>query len=210
MIRSILTIALLALIIAGGYLANNLIQNSGWITYANNEWKIAAHGWDAVLHAWPIALAGVLIGLSIGTLLNFLYSLARDKDHQYAIERLTNRAENAEVRAEKMVSEKMKLADSWLYAAERREHTSLEMLRNADTAFKHAETTMQSAHEEINKQVNLRVGYAEEQASITEQRTKEDAVKIRDLEDELQKIKLKIKEKNRTPPRHLQQNCDSD
>ena len=88
--RTILMLALLAALGIGSWWLNGLMETQGWVVFKNQKWVIAGTGWETLKHAWPIAIAGMLIGGGIlYALLGYLYLNATDADHKNEIDRIT-------------------------------------------------------------------------------------------------------------------------
>ena len=84
---SVAAIALAAL----GFWLWRFMPNQGWaeIDFQAGKWNLVAAGWSTLLHAWPILVAGVILGAGLGVgLLGMLFKAFIDADQKSEIEHL--------------------------------------------------------------------------------------------------------------------------
>ena len=166
--RSVLILLLMVGLVLGYFWLDSYIQTQAWASASNDKWEIKSTGWSLILHAWPVAFAGLLLGG--GATLIFLvrlYSRLEDVDHRNEIQTLKtalkdarNDAETAEIRErEKLNGER--------YALENEEKALYQAREAIFAEQEHAQQMIQEAHE-IARMANERVEQAEKAARFAE------------------------------------------
>ncbi len=93
-----------ALMVAIGALwkyLDGVLAVSGWTVWNGAEWGQVTNGWRLLVVAWPVALAGLLVGgLVLLLLVGYAYRFAHDADTRAELERAAQAAKAAEKRAQ--------------------------------------------------------------------------------------------------------------
>ena len=77
------------------------MPTQGWaeIDFQAGKWNLVAAGWSTLLHAWPILIAGVILGLGLGVgLLGALFQGLLDVDQKSEIEHMQRLVKDAQER----------------------------------------------------------------------------------------------------------------
>ena len=109
--RISLFLLILAALGLGYWWLDGFMTTQAWAVVIDGQWRIAGTGWATLKHAWPVAVAGLLIGGGIIFLfLFYLYMTAIDADHKNEIANINaqkalsdDKAENAQIEANKLI-----------------------------------------------------------------------------------------------------------
>jgi hypothetical protein len=161
--RISLFLLLLAALGTGYWWLDGVMATQAWAVATDEKWRIAGTGWETLKHAWPVAVAGTLIGGGIVfVFMGYLYMTATDADHENEIARINTHkalsdenAAQAQIRADKSI----KADREALRAQERQLEEREERLKRLETeAVKRVQLAEERANE-AQKQV--------EQANLT-------------------------------------------
>lgn len=163
--RLIVIFILLAVVVTGTVWLHFELPNHAWAYKINGEWYRTEEGWSLLLSAWPIALAGTVIGGAVLLLLfGTAYSRGFDADTEQQLSAMAMRLDSAEKRA-----------DSAAIRAEERLKEDRESLRNkaeeVAQALQKSERLKQEAVSYYNS-AKEQVAEAEAKATDAEQRRK--------------------------------------
>ncbi|MFM5136411.1 hypothetical protein, partial [Aeromonas rivipollensis] len=87
----------LAALVALWWFLDDLLAMRAWVVMHRGAEPEITRGWPAVIAAWPVALAGVLLGGSgVFATLGWLMVQAEDHDHQRHLKHLQQRLDEAE------------------------------------------------------------------------------------------------------------------
>lgn len=90
---------LLVLLLIGGsaWWLWDYMPDQGWIRFdEQDQAQLVAEGWRTLLHAWPVALVGAVVGLALSSLtLPWLVKAAVSTDEQLIIRLLRHRLDDA-------------------------------------------------------------------------------------------------------------------
>ncbi|QQM83453.1 hypothetical protein JII91_29870 (plasmid) [Klebsiella quasipneumoniae] len=90
----------LAALVALWWFLDDLLAMRAWVVMHRGAEPEITRGWPAVIAAWPVALAGVLLGGSgVFATLGWLMVQAEDHDHQRHLKHLQQRLDEAEQQA---------------------------------------------------------------------------------------------------------------
>lgn len=90
----------LAALVALWWFLDDLLAMRAWVVMQRGAEPEITRGWPAVIAAWPVALAGVLLGGSgVFATLGWLMVQAEDHDHQRHLKHLQQRLDEAEQQA---------------------------------------------------------------------------------------------------------------
>lgn len=88
--RNTLTFTLFFILIFGAWWLDSVMENQAWATFQNGKWVLSGTGWETLKFAWPVVVAGLLIGSVITFFFtSYLYQIAKDLDHQSEIARIS-------------------------------------------------------------------------------------------------------------------------
>jgi flagellar biosynthesis GTPase FlhF len=98
--RWLVVIVVLIGVVLAGIALNRVIATFGIAALDGNQATLVASGWATVWHAWPIALAGVLVGLLIGMAgAPLLLDAARAADYAQHRRQMALQVQQAEAQA---------------------------------------------------------------------------------------------------------------
>ena len=170
--RTTLIVVLIAALIVLGVWLDELLAARAWGVLTGNTYSVSATGWSILLHAWPIALAGLLIAGCLGTLLLVsMYVRAESADHREVIEVLRSklnasdeRARTAEERAKK---EALALVSESLKDAEEYKNRSIAAFREAKILQSSAEIEIENARDAVTESLEA-ISQANRRAQVAE------------------------------------------
>jgi hypothetical protein len=161
--RLIVILTLLAVVVAGAAWLHFELPNHAWAYKLNGEWYRTEEGWSLLLSAWPVALAGAVIGGAVLLLLfGSAYFRGFEADTEHELNAMAIRLDNAEKRAE-----------SATIRAEERLEEDREALKNKAEAVAQALQKSERLKQEAVNYYNSakeQVGEAEAKAAEAEQR----------------------------------------
>jgi len=113
--RLIVILALLAAVAAGAVWLHFELLNHAWAYKLNGEWYRTDEGWSLLLSAWPVALAGAVIGGAVlFFIFGWLFMQGFEEDTKREISVMAMQLEHAEKQArtaDKRAEER--LANQW-------------------------------------------------------------------------------------------------
>lgn len=120
--------------IAALWLWRNL-PGYAWAEFDGDNWQIVAKGWGVLAAAWPVALAGALIGFfGAGSLLAWVLERAVDADKAEKLAEAAERVRDAEERAREAQQAAERHVQARLEAVARREAAALQAQAEAERA----------------------------------------------------------------------------
>ncbi|EAN8329681.1 hypothetical protein EOY42_26440 [Salmonella enterica] len=117
--RLLMVLACISLLLVAGYGIYARMTSLYLVSSGNGQPALQASGFAVVLRAWPVALAGIIMGAAVmSPVVLMLYSAARDVDHETDLQQLNqklasaeHRAHNAETRAEARLQWQIRAAE---------------------------------------------------------------------------------------------------
>lgn len=98
--RVLVIVMMLIGVVFGGIALHRVIATFGVVAIDGNHPTLVAEGWSAVWQAWPIALAGLLLGLLAGVpIAHFLLDAARTTDYEQHLRHMARQVQQAEAKA---------------------------------------------------------------------------------------------------------------
>ena len=166
--RSVLIILLMLGLVLGYFWLDSYMQTQAWASASNAKWEIKSTGWSLILHAWPVAFAGLLLGG--GATLIFLvrlYSSLESVDHSNEIQTLKTDLQAAKNDAETAEQREREKLNGERYALENEEKLLYQTREKIFAEQERAQQMIQEAHE-IARMANERVEQAEKAARFAE------------------------------------------
>jgi len=158
---AILVVVLAAGLAGFGWLHTRVMPYQAWASYQDSGWAVVAEGWGTVLHAWPIALAGLcaggLLGLFIG---GWLGNRAAELD----LAEQRQAVQQAQVQAQAAIQAAQTEAQAEIQAIRAETDWQLQQADNAWAAARHAEQQTRQAQ----AAAEARVAAAEARAAAIE------------------------------------------
>ena len=166
--RIVLIMSLIVGLVMGYSWLDSYLQTQAWASESNGRWEIKSMGWSLILHAWPVAFAGLLLGGG-GTLtfLVFLYGLSESADHRNEIQTLETHLKTAKNDAETAERREREKLNGERYALENKEKSLYQTREKIFADQESAQKMMQEARE-IERMASERVKHAEKVASFAE------------------------------------------
>jgi hypothetical protein len=155
-------------LVLGYFWLDSYMQTQAWASASNSKWEVKSTGWSLILHAWPVAFAGLLLGGGATLIcLVRLYGRLENVDHRNEIQTLKtylkaakNDAETAELREREKLNEER-------YALENEEKLLYQTREKLFAEQELAQQMIQEAHE-IARIANERVDEAEKAIRFAE------------------------------------------
>jgi hypothetical protein len=164
--RLLVIFLLLAGIGLGYWWLDNFLLTQAWASHDGKAWQLAAQGWETVLHAWPVALAGLLLGGGLTLVLAvYSYTLAEEADHRQQLHRLQASVESANNAAKLASQRAWEGLEDQRQALENREK-QLQSERQLLAQQREAIGQQMRQAQEIARAANERVQQAEKDASF--------------------------------------------
>ncbi len=160
--RWLVTVVLLIGVALGGVWLQRVITTFGVVAIDGSHPTLVAEGWSAVWQAWPIALAGLLLGLLAGVpVVHFLLDAARTADYEQHLNQMALQVQQAEAKAGQARQD----AERDL-AHERQEARRLAQQSRALMEATEAERTeLEQWHKSVEAQVNQQLAQASQEVS---------------------------------------------
>tara|TARA_R110001583_G_scaffold123450_1_gene274903 strand:+ start:652 stop:1233 length:582 start_codon:yes stop_codon:yes gene_type:complete len=170
--RAILIVVFIAALIGLGVWLDELLTARAWGVVSGKSYSVSATGWSILFHAWPIALAGLLVAGFLGSFpLVSMYVRAESADHREVIEVLRSklnasdeRARTAEERAKK---EALALVSESLKDAEEYKNRSIAAFREAKILQSSAEIEIENARDAVAESLEA-ISQANRRAKVAE------------------------------------------
>jgi len=152
--RISLFLLLLAALGAGYWWLDGVMATQAWAVATDEKWRIAGTGWETLKHAWPVAVAGLLIGgVLVLFTFGYLYFSATEADHENELNRMKaelereqKRVSSAESRAKALYQEKMSAAEQIKSSALKTQADAEELKAKAIEAVKQAQKQVEQAN----------------------------------------------------------------
>lgn len=158
--RWLVIVVLLIGVAIGGIWLQRVISTFGVVAIDGSHPTLVAEGWSAVWQAWPIALAGLLLGLLAGVpVVHFLLDAARTADYEQHLRHMALQVQQAEAKAGQARQD----AERDL-AHERQEARRLAQQSRALMEATEAERAeLEQWHKSVEAQVNQQLALAREE-----------------------------------------------
>ena len=137
------------------------MPTQGWaeIDFQAGKWNLVAAGWSTLLHAWPILIAGVILGLGLGVgLLGALFQGLLDVDQKSEIEHMQRLVKDAQERekeslnrARRELEQEFAKARDLYDRAEQMQEKSEYAIGQALALKRAAEAAQQKAEQDVEK-----------------------------------------------------------
>jgi hypothetical protein len=166
--RSVLIILLMVGLVLGYFWLDSYMPNQAWASVSNSKWEIKSTGWSLILHAWPVAFSGLLLGggATLFCLVR-LYGRLEVIDHRNEIQTLNTTLKAAKNDAETAEQREREKLNGERYALENEEKTLRQTRETIFAEQERAQQMIQEAHE-IARMANERVEQAEKAARFAE------------------------------------------
>lgn len=138
----------LAALVALWWFLDDLLAMRAWVVMHRGAEPEITRGWPAVIAAWPVALAGVLLGGSgVFATLGWLMVQAEDHDHQRHLKHLQQRLDEAEQQAANAEQEARTALQAERDQVQQLRAKALEAIRQADRQRQQALSDQATARE---------------------------------------------------------------
>lgn len=168
--RNALITLLMVGLVLGYFWLDSYMPTQAWasVSVSNEKWEIKSTGWRLILHAWPVAFAGLLLGGGATLIcLVVLYGRLEDIDHRNEIQTLKTHLKAAKHDAEAAETREREKLNGERNALENEEQLLYQTRENIFAEQKRAQQMIQEAHE-IARMANERVEQAEKAVRFAE------------------------------------------
>lgn len=153
--RGLVIVTVLIGVVLAGIALNRVIATFGIAALDGHQAVLVASGWAAVWHAWPMALAGLLLGLAAGVPGAYaLLDAARTADYAQHLRQMAQQVQHAEAQAAQARQDaEHVLAHEW-QAARRLAQQSRELMDATEAERAELEQWRKSISLQVNQQLD--------------------------------------------------------
>lgn len=152
--RWLVVVVVLIGVAFGGIWLHRVIATFGIAALDGNQATLVASGWAAVWQAWPIALAGLLLGLLVGVpIAHFLLDTARTKDYEQDLGDMALQVQQAESQAAQARQDAERDLERERQEVRRLAQQSRDLMEATEAERAELETWRSSVSQQVNQQL---------------------------------------------------------
>lgn len=152
--RGLVIVTMLIGVALGGIELHRVVASFGVVAIEGHQATLLASGWAAVWHAWPIALAGLLLGLVAGVPGAYaLLDPARTADYQRDLRHMAQQVQQAEAMAAQARQDAERNLESERQEARRLAQQSRELMEATEAERAELEQWRKSISLQVNQQL---------------------------------------------------------